>query len=150
MLTHIVLISTSDDATDAQIEATLAGLRSLPEQIEAIASYDVGRDLGLAEGNATIAIQATFASPSDLDAYIAHRKAREAQVEKAVKEGLSRIKDMVPVLYADVDPRLHPAAARSVYSPSRPMCVECRTATAAIPLRGARATAHSIACIVEK
>lgn len=72
MLTHIVLISTSDDATDEQVEAVLAGLRALPEQIEAIATYDVGRDLGLAEGNATIAIQATFASPSDLDAYIAH------------------------------------------------------------------------------
>ena len=42
------------------------------------------------------------------------------------------------------------SAARSVYSPSRPMCVECRTAAAAIPWRGARAMAHSIAHIVEK
>ena len=33
---------------------------------------------------------------------------------KAVSEGHGRIKAMVPVLYADVDPRLHPAAARSV------------------------------------
>ncbi|MET0294964.1 MAG: MBL fold metallo-hydrolase [Phenylobacterium sp.] len=51
-----------------------------------------------------------------IDAYIEHRRAREAQVEGAVREGLSRINDMVPVLYADVDPRLHPAAARSVFS----------------------------------
>lgn len=50
-----------------------------------------------------------------IDAYIAHRRAREAQVEKAVRDGYGRIKDMVPVLYADVDPRLHPAAARSVF-----------------------------------
>lgn len=72
VLTHIVLITTSADATDEQIEAALAALRALPEQIEAIAGYDVGRDLGLAEGNATIAVRATFASPTDLDAYIAH------------------------------------------------------------------------------
>ena len=50
-----------------------------------------------------------------IDAYIAHRRAREAQVEKAVRDGYARIRDMVPVLYADVDPRLHPAAARSVF-----------------------------------
>ncbi len=47
-------------------------------------------------------------------AYIAHRRAREAQVLKAVSEGHGRIKDMVPVLYAEVDKRLWPAAARSV------------------------------------
>ena len=47
-------------------------------------------------------------------AYIAHRRAREAQVLKAVTDGHGRIKDMVPVLYADVDKRLWPAAARSV------------------------------------
>ncbi|HEX2559707.1 MBL fold metallo-hydrolase [Phenylobacterium sp.] len=50
-----------------------------------------------------------------IDAYIAHRRSREAQVEKAVRDGYHRIRDMVPVLYADVDPRLHPAAARSVF-----------------------------------
>ena len=49
-----------------------------------------------------------------IDAYIAHRRAREAQVLKAVADGYSKIVEVVPVLYADVDPRLHPAAARSV------------------------------------
>lgn len=49
-----------------------------------------------------------------IDAYIAHRRVREAQVLKAVADGYSKIVEMVPVLYADVDPRLHPAAARSV------------------------------------
>ncbi|MBU2136296.1 MAG: MBL fold metallo-hydrolase [Alphaproteobacteria bacterium] len=47
-------------------------------------------------------------------AYAAHRRAREAQVLAAVGEGYEQIVDMVPKLYADVDPRLHPAAARSV------------------------------------
>jgi glyoxylase-like metal-dependent hydrolase (beta-lactamase superfamily II) len=49
-----------------------------------------------------------------IGAYIAHRRQREAQVVKAVGDGLSTIGQMVPVLYADVDPRLHPAASRSV------------------------------------
>jgi glyoxylase-like metal-dependent hydrolase (beta-lactamase superfamily II) len=49
-----------------------------------------------------------------IEAYAAHRRAREAQVLQAVKGGHSKIVEMVPVLYADVDPRLHPAAARSV------------------------------------
>src|SRR5205807_1860834 len=42
------------------------------------------------------------------------------------------------------------AAARSVYSPNRPMCIEWRTATAAIPPRRARARAQSRAKAVEK
>ena len=33
---------------------------------------------------------------------------------KAVSEGHGKIKDMVPVLYAETDKRLWPAAARSV------------------------------------
>jgi glyoxylase-like metal-dependent hydrolase (beta-lactamase superfamily II) len=49
-----------------------------------------------------------------IDAYIAHRRAREAQVLKALADGYGRIKDMIPTLYAEVDKRLWPAAARSV------------------------------------
>ncbi|MFB2351190.1 hypothetical protein, partial [Priestia megaterium] len=49
-----------------------------------------------------------------IEAYAAHRRAREAQVLAAVGEGYERIVDMVPKLYAETDPRLHPAAARSV------------------------------------
>lgn len=47
-------------------------------------------------------------------AYAAHRRAREAQIEAALAGGPRRIAEMVPALYADVDSRLHPAAARSV------------------------------------
>jgi glyoxylase-like metal-dependent hydrolase (beta-lactamase superfamily II) len=49
-----------------------------------------------------------------LDAYIAHRRARETQILTALQAGPARIVDLVPRLYADVDPRLHPAAARSM------------------------------------
>jgi glyoxylase-like metal-dependent hydrolase (beta-lactamase superfamily II) len=49
-----------------------------------------------------------------LDAYIAHRRARETQILTALAEGPARIADLVPRFYADVDPMLHPAAARSM------------------------------------
>lgn len=49
-----------------------------------------------------------------IDAYVAHRRAREAQIVDALAAGFTSIKAMVPGLYAAVDPRLHPAAAHSV------------------------------------
>jgi len=49
-----------------------------------------------------------------LAAYRAHRLERERQIMEQLAQGRSTIAEMVPVLYAAVDPRLHPAAARSV------------------------------------
>jgi glyoxylase-like metal-dependent hydrolase (beta-lactamase superfamily II) len=49
-----------------------------------------------------------------LDAYIAHRRAREEQILEALAHGPARIGELVPRLYADVDPRLHPAAGWSM------------------------------------
>lgn len=51
---------------------------------------------------------------SFIAAYRAHRLEREAQILAELAAGRSRIADMVPRLYAAVDPSLHPAAARSV------------------------------------
>lgn len=47
-------------------------------------------------------------------ALIAHRREREAQILAYVAAGEGLIPAMVADLYADVDPRLHPAAGRSV------------------------------------
>ena len=49
-----------------------------------------------------------------LAAYKAHRLEREDQILDQVEQGRARIPDMVREIYADVDPRLHPAAAHSV------------------------------------
>jgi len=49
-----------------------------------------------------------------IDAYAEHRQERIDQILTALKAGPGRIKDLVPRLYADVDPRLWPAAARSM------------------------------------
>ncbi len=47
-------------------------------------------------------------------ALLAHREAREAQIMACVSAGLDRVSTMVPVIYSETDPRLHPAAAMSV------------------------------------
>jgi glyoxylase-like metal-dependent hydrolase (beta-lactamase superfamily II) len=47
-------------------------------------------------------------------AYAEHRQERLDQITFALKSGPAKIRDLVPRLYADVDARLHPAAARSM------------------------------------
>lgn len=49
-------------------------------------------------------------------ACIDHRLDREAQILAQLKAGRNQIRAMVPVMYKDVDKRLHPAAARSVFA----------------------------------
>ncbi len=49
-----------------------------------------------------------------LEAYLAHRLEREAQILASLENGIETIPEIVARLYADVDSRLHPAAARSV------------------------------------
>lgn len=57
--------------------------------------------------------------PSRLDplplvrGYLAHRKMREGAILQRIAEGARRIEDIVAAIYADVDPRLHGAAALS-------------------------------------
>jgi glyoxylase-like metal-dependent hydrolase (beta-lactamase superfamily II) len=43
-----------------------------------------------------------------------HRLMRDAQIVEQIKQGRSAIKDIVAVMYADIDPRLHGAAALNV------------------------------------
>ena len=47
-------------------------------------------------------------------AYKTHRLEREKQILELVSRGLATISELVPVMYAAVDKRLHPAAAQSV------------------------------------
>jgi glyoxylase-like metal-dependent hydrolase (beta-lactamase superfamily II) len=49
-----------------------------------------------------------------LDAYLAHRRERERQILEQIAAGRDRIAEMVPVIYAQVDSRLWPAASHSV------------------------------------
>lgn len=45
---------------------------------------------------------------------IGHRRQREGQILRLLAEGVGLIPDMVARMYAGIDPRLHPAAGRSV------------------------------------
>ena len=62
----------------------------------AIGTYEVARDMGLAVGNATIVIQATFASPEDLQTYVDH-PAHQAMVAEHIAP---RVADRAAVQFA--------------------------------------------------
>ncbi len=49
-----------------------------------------------------------------IEAYMAHRRGREVAILDHLNRGETSIRDMVAVMYADVEKRLHPAAALSV------------------------------------
>lgn len=53
--------------------------------------------------------------PDDvIDWYLAHRHQRHQQIYDAIADGATRVADIVDVVYSEVDPSLHPLAARSV------------------------------------
>jgi glyoxylase-like metal-dependent hydrolase (beta-lactamase superfamily II) len=71
------------------------------------------RDLGprtIYPGHGPIALGAV----AKLDEYIEHRAMREAQVLAALRDGPRTPEEMVPGIYAEYPPELHPLAARSV------------------------------------
>ena len=84
-----------------------------------MAAYMASLDAVIARGFATIwpTHGAPITEPGPfLTAYRNHRLEREAQVLARLAAGDRRIGDMVPVLYAGVDPGLWPAASLSVWA----------------------------------
>lgn len=51
-----------------------------------------------------------------IEVYIAHRKAREAAILEQVSRGVASAREIVAVLYAEIDRALHPAAMHSVWA----------------------------------
>jgi len=50
-------------------------------------------------------------------AFVAHRREREAAILACLRDGIGRIRDMVPAIYGNtIPPQLYPAAARSVFA----------------------------------
>jgi glyoxylase-like metal-dependent hydrolase (beta-lactamase superfamily II) len=64
---------------------------------------------------------------------IEHRHARERQIEACLKHGITRIPDMVAVIYSEIDKKLHRAAAMSVLAHLRHMVANGRAATDGVP-----------------
>jgi hypothetical protein len=72
MIRHCVTLTFSPDATAEQIAAVQAGLATLPGAIDAIRAYSFGRDLGLAEGNASFVVVGDFDSVAGYETYRDH------------------------------------------------------------------------------
>lgn len=72
MILHVVTFLWRPDVTNADVEAVLEGLSSLPAQIPELRDYRFGPDLGLREGNAHFGVTALLDGPEDVDAYLDH------------------------------------------------------------------------------
>jgi hypothetical protein len=70
MFRHIVLLTLTDDAPPGQAEAIVEALRTLPGRVPSILAYRVGRDAGLADDNAHVAVVADF---DDEAGYVEYR-----------------------------------------------------------------------------
>jgi hypothetical protein len=70
MFRHVVLLEFDEATGDDHIGSIAEQLRELPARIPALRSYRVGRDLGLAPGNAHLAVVAEF---DDIDGYLSYR-----------------------------------------------------------------------------
>ena len=51
-----------------------------------------------------------------VQAFIAHRLEREAEIRACLARGIERIQEMVPIMYAALPEFMYPAAARSVFA----------------------------------
>ena len=71
MLRHLVLFHLIDDAEDADVDAAVAALRALTDEIEVVRELHVGRDAALAEGNADLALLVVV---DDADAWRAYQE----------------------------------------------------------------------------
>lgn len=56
MLRHLVLFDLAEDADDERVEAAVTALHGLAEQVDEVRELHVGRDAGLADGNADLAL----------------------------------------------------------------------------------------------
>ncbi|MCB1285854.1 MAG: Dabb family protein, partial [Microthrixaceae bacterium] len=70
MIRHVVVLTLTETTPRDHAERIVAELRGLPGSIPELVDYRVGVDLGLAEGNATIAVTADFA---DADGWATYR-----------------------------------------------------------------------------
>ena len=68
-----------------------------------------------------------------IESYKAHRRGREAAILAHLAHGEISIRDMVTEMYADVDARLHPAAALSVLGQMRELVKQGRVRASETP-----------------
>ena len=83
MIRHIVLLTLKPDAPTDAASNIVHALRGLTEVIPSIRDYQAGVDLGIVDGNATVAATATF---EDAAGYIEYRDhpAHRAVIERLI------------------------------------------------------------------
>lgn len=72
MFNHVGHLTLVPDATDSDVDRIVEGLLGLSAQVPGLASAEVVRDAGLAEGNATLRFHLRFATRGDWEDYRAH------------------------------------------------------------------------------
>jgi hypothetical protein len=82
MLRHVVLLTFGPDVEQPRIAAVVDALSTLPSAIPEIRSYEVAVDAGLGEGNATVAVVATFDDEHGWRTYTDHPAHRRVIVEQ--------------------------------------------------------------------
>lgn len=82
MLRHIVLLDLTDAAGEEELAAIESGLGGLPSVIPELLAYSVSRDIGISDGNATLAIVGDFADEAAYRTYAEHPVHLEVIAEK--------------------------------------------------------------------
>lgn len=89
MLRHVVFFNWKEETTEAEKQAVEAGLGALPARIPQIRRYEIGRDLGLADGNFDFALVADFDSIEDYEVYQAHPE-HQRVIRESIKPVISQ------------------------------------------------------------
>ena len=76
MVRHVVTLTARDDVTPEQLADVVSVIASLPHVVPGIRSYSVGTDLGIDDGNASIAIVADFDDQTSYEIYRDHPEHR--------------------------------------------------------------------------
>jgi Stress responsive A/B Barrel Domain len=70
MIRHCVALTFTPETTEEQLRTLEAGLAQLPSAVDAIRHYEFGRDLQLADTNASFVVIADF---DDVSGYLEYR-----------------------------------------------------------------------------
>ena len=81
MVRHVVTLTLEPATPPEQVQALVDEIATLPHLVPGIRGYSVGSDLGIDEGNATVAIVADFDDALAYEVYRDHPEHRRVIVE---------------------------------------------------------------------
>lgn len=81
MVRHVVTLTLEPGTTPEQVQVLLEEIGALPHLVPGIKGYSVGSDLGIDDGNATVAIVADFEDELAYEVYRDHPEHRRVIVE---------------------------------------------------------------------